>query len=350
MKRNANLLLSLYKWASRQDENYTSEAFVHLLNFLVVNEPEIAAVLLQKVTNGFLSFGENGLDISEVEILTQQSTTYGRPDIEIKTIDKLAYIEVKVESNLGHEQLDNYRQALRCSGKKDTFLILLSRYAITSEGEQPDLVIRWYEIADWLESELENMENQSITGYVIEQFLGYLQEKNMTITKVKSGISDGVRAHHTQLGSESIFAKRNRSLSNLTAYPELHSLHNLLMMMGEAVINLNIAPKPRFDSGKQQGGWTGYNINNLQYFFSIYIRNPEELVFETHEYKIDTSKYDQKLGRIEIVDGKTKWFNTFDLTSSEINFLSQPREVQIRLLEKFLKNCYEYSQLLHTDV
>ena len=50
-----NLLVNLHKWASKQDENFTTEAFVFLLNYLLDHEPEIAVNVLRKMTDGFLS-------------------------------------------------------------------------------------------------------------------------------------------------------------------------------------------------------------------------------------------------------------------------------------------------------
>ncbi len=49
-----NLLVRLHKWARRQDENFLTETFAHLLLHLLWEEPEAAVNLLQVVTAGFL--------------------------------------------------------------------------------------------------------------------------------------------------------------------------------------------------------------------------------------------------------------------------------------------------------
>jgi len=45
-----NLLAGLHKWASSQDENFTTESFVHLLRLLVELEPDAAKSILDKLS------------------------------------------------------------------------------------------------------------------------------------------------------------------------------------------------------------------------------------------------------------------------------------------------------------
>ena len=97
-----NLLINLHRWAFKQDENFTTESFVHLLNHLLKVAPQTAIPILRKLTDNFLR-----LDVSEianVQIITQAITDLGRPDIEISVRNYLGYIEVKVESEINENQ------------------------------------------------------------------------------------------------------------------------------------------------------------------------------------------------------------------------------------------------------
>jgi hypothetical protein len=52
-----NLLLRLHRWASRQDENFTTECFAHLLQYLLKNQPAIAFRILDNLTNRKVNCG-----------------------------------------------------------------------------------------------------------------------------------------------------------------------------------------------------------------------------------------------------------------------------------------------------
>ncbi|MEW6291511.1 MAG: hypothetical protein AB1545_16870 [Thermodesulfobacteriota bacterium] len=83
--REPGLFSSLFKWAYRQDENYTTESFVYLLSFLQRNEPEIAAEILNFLTESKYDFSRENAQF--LQIKTQASTQSGRPDIELRLHD-----------------------------------------------------------------------------------------------------------------------------------------------------------------------------------------------------------------------------------------------------------------------
>lgn len=76
-----NLLFRLHRWAWRQDENFLTEAFAHLLTHLVEHEPEVGVRLANKVTGNLLAF-DSKVD-ERVEVRTQVRGIDGKPDIEI---------------------------------------------------------------------------------------------------------------------------------------------------------------------------------------------------------------------------------------------------------------------------
>ncbi len=147
-----NLLLRLHKWSWRQDENFLTEAFAHLLQHLLIHEPEAAVRVLKELTNGFptLEAGE----ARSVEVRTQVFSAEGTPDLQLRTLNQVALLEVKSESDVNPEQLKRYRELLRRSGVPST-LILLTRYPVTPADprEHADFNVRWYQVAEWLERE-----------------------------------------------------------------------------------------------------------------------------------------------------------------------------------------------------
>ncbi|MGB6848664.1 MAG: hypothetical protein WBG05_10740, partial [Thermoanaerobaculia bacterium] len=72
MNADNNLLVELHRWAWRQDENFTTEAFAHLLRHLLSEQPEAGLDLLE------LLIGSQGkisaTEASSVSIRTQEST------------------------------------------------------------------------------------------------------------------------------------------------------------------------------------------------------------------------------------------------------------------------------------
>jgi hypothetical protein len=136
---SANLFLRLHKWAARQDENFLTESLAVVLEQLLVMAPEAGTRLVARLTGGFIDVpAENA---GTVQIRTQVEAGAGRPDLEIKILDQLVWVEVKAESALRAGQLEGYRVLLAEQGVAQTRLVLLTRYAedIAAWEAQPDL-------------------------------------------------------------------------------------------------------------------------------------------------------------------------------------------------------------------
>ncbi|MCK6624924.1 MAG: hypothetical protein L6R45_07080 [Anaerolineae bacterium] len=296
-----NLLLNLYRWASKQDENFLTEAFVHLVQHLLENEPPVAINILKKFTGGKLSLTVQ--DVPLVNITAQVTTSTGRPDIEIKTLDSLIYIEVKLESGLGQFQLRRYRQALANSGFKNTGLIFLSRYpVILKENEElPDITVRWYQVAEWLEVELSCKTIQHPESvYLVKQFVGFLQGRNMTMEQVSWEFIRGVQ-----------------------------SLRSLMEMLNEALTSAKVSSF-KFTMARD---WIGYLIGRpKQYFIGIRTDRPHMLIFNTvHIIEDDSDQFD--FGRITQTG---RWINELDFTSEEVHFFALSKASQLQCIERFL--------------
>jgi hypothetical protein len=147
-----NLLLALHTYASQQDENFTTEAFVHLLRHLQIHEPKIACAFCDFLTDKQIRF--EPIECSELEIRTQWSFSGGTPDILIKGPDHFVIVEVKVEAQPGVTQLDRYREQLKKQNERHTCLTLLSRYPVDpNEKVKADACVRWHGVGPTFGSE-----------------------------------------------------------------------------------------------------------------------------------------------------------------------------------------------------
>ncbi len=62
----SNLLIRFHHWARRQDENFTTEAFVHLITSLLDLDHQTAIGFLSKLTNDFLHLSQSDLPLLEI--------------------------------------------------------------------------------------------------------------------------------------------------------------------------------------------------------------------------------------------------------------------------------------------
>ncbi len=301
-----NLLLALHKYASRQDENFLTEAFAHLLRHLAHCEPRAAASILKKLAGGVVTMAPDETD--RISITTQIVISSGRPDIEIRSRDWLIYVEVKAESGLGESQLKRYQEALKNSGMDRTSLILLTRYPVLSEKETQlaDAAIRWYQVAQWLERE--KVEKPEST-YLLKQFLEFLRSRGMTMERVSWELARGVK-----------------------------SLRSLIEMVGESLAALEISS----DSNRTCAWeWIGYYLESKprRFFVGISYQHPNLLEFDTQDFKIDKAAYEELgIGRIQKDQyfGEI-WVNELDLASEEVHFFALSKTTQMQRVESFIK-------------
>jgi hypothetical protein len=301
-----NLLSALYKWAHRQDENFLTEAFVHLLQHLLDFAPASGIEIIGKITCGACFLRPEEADL--ISISTQVDTEIGRPDIEVRTQDCLVYIEAKKESGLGHKQLERYRAKLLSSGYTTTKLVLLTRYPVTydNDGERPDVELRWMQIAEWLEK---LQTNSPVTDFLIKQFLTFLYERGIRMEKVGWELPEGQR-----------------------------SLRSLLAMVGEAISSNNL----KIYQKSAGWDWIGYYLESKASFIGYYFDEPEILRFEA---TLQILPEPEKITRGELI-GK-QWINRLNLTSEEKGFFfAQSKMNQFKLIEKFLEDSWKIFQEL----
>jgi hypothetical protein len=313
-----NLFTRLHKWAARQDENFLTESLAIVLEQLLILAPEAGVRLVSRLTGGFIEVHPNRA--SAIEIRTQVEAGLGRPDLEIRTPERLVWIEVKAESQLRTGQLEGYRVLLRKCGVEPTRLVLLTRYPeVFQAGEtRPDMEIRWFEFADWLERELAVVETAAeVAGFLARQFLDFLREKNMNLVQVGKYMPEGIRA-----------------------------LTNMLTMLFEAAIACKV-------SVKRSAGWDyiGVSLDGKKYWIGLGYDDPEKLWFRT-SCRIDPEGA-ARLGEGELteenwVPGRYRWSRDAELASESIHFFERSKVSQMQWLESFLRECLEMARSIET--
>lgn len=173
-------------------ENQLTESLVYLLRFLLRRHPAEGLTLANRLCR---LPEDDGWDSASLAIRTQESTPRGIVDIAFEDARTLAYIEVKHNSPLGVGQLEAYARVLARSGKQRSLLVLLSRSrawcAQTMLSPADYRVVCWYEVHDWL-SALDI--SDSVTRFLIDGFLEFLERKGMSIDKVTWEYIQGVPA------------------------------------------------------------------------------------------------------------------------------------------------------------
>ena len=253
-----NLFSSLAHYASRHEENFLTEASVYLLNLILVRENKIGLnVLFNMCGKETTSWFVNAPVIS---ITTQKSVEEDRPDIVIQVgPDKVVFIEVKHDSSLGQDQLEKYYAHLENSSSQEKQLVLLtrSRHSVqeTTLDQEQFHHVCWYEISGWLsEAEFQDETSQ----FLVQQFLDFLKEKEMSMKKVTWEYIQGVPA-----------------------------MINLVNMIGTALSEV----APESNTKKTVGAsWAGFYIEGI--FIGFRYANPLLIVFENDTGNNPTFKRD----------------------------------------------------------
>jgi hypothetical protein len=313
-----NLFLRLHKWASRQDENFLTESLAVVLEHLLVLAPAVGTRLIARLTGGFIDVPPE--DASAIELQPQVEAGQGRPDLEIRSPHRLVWVEVKAESELRAGQLEGYRVLLGESGVAETRLVLLSRYAEDFQpgDARPDVVVRWFEFADWLESEIPASEAAGeVGGFLARQLLDFLGARSMTLAQVGKYMPEGLRA-----------------------------LSNLMNMLVEAAAACKVTVK-------KAASWDhiGLNLSGLKYWVGVDFWEPEKLWFGTR-CRIDPEAARQlgvgELGEENWVPGRYRWWRGVELDSEAVHFFSRSKVSQMQWLEGFLRECLAQARSIET--
>ncbi len=305
-----NLLVSLRKWVRRQDENFLTEAFAHLLRHLGSHEPNVAVAILKSLSNISLT----AKDMEGMAVVTQATTENGRPDITISTPGRFfALLEVKVEAGLGETQLTRYQKDLQASpvpGEAKA-LILLTQYSPDLPDKEKAQVIcrRWHEVAEWLQSHKDRVRDK-VSCYLIDQFIGFLKARNISMDPVTKELLGGVRP---------LFA--------------------LMTMLKEALQRAQV--RKRLKSYRvfvDVEGFVGFSVDGQEYYFGIDTDVPDAISFATGKPAIrEDAAEEARCGHVS----DDQWINELDLNADNGSFFALSEGEQMQRIEVFLGRCLD---------
>lgn len=303
-----NLFQNLHKLNSGWDEDFLTESFAYLLQYLFKNEPAVGKVLLHQILENRLALDD--IDVGGVQVRTQVNTNLGTPDLWLDSKDHIVCIEVKVDSDFGDDQLIRYRKILDESGRKSTTLATLTRYPLDVGvgGCQPDVEIRWHKVADILE---QSRPRSGVGKYLVGEFVDFLKHRGIAMESIGWELVPGVR-----------------------------SLENLINMLTEA------APDPRYNvvSHQQYRGWRTFadgSVSQTRVAFGIYLSDPGHVVVETESLNLPND-HNIEFGKIK--DGN--WHGVLDLTSADVHFFALSKTNQLSCLEEFLRENISFAEKL----
>lgn len=310
-----NIFSALAKYNSARDENYLTEAFVFLVNSLLLKERTIGLEILTQlcVKNNEFSFDED----EAISISTQETTEQGTPDIRVFSPDKLIYIEVKHDSPLGSKQIEQYKKALESSPATIKHVNLLTRFAVDfgEEGERPYKHVRWYEVYNWL-AKARTRVKDPVCVYLIDSFNSFLEVKQMSLQKVGWEYINGVPAL-INLVNMIEAAIQGARIPFYTAYPRAVALDS-----------------------------RGFYLANGEFWCGIHYNNPLVITFEI----IDKKKFNAELldtPTYEVREGKARmWFH---LPLEKIHFFSLDKDEQLEEITKFIKTAYAEAQKMRIE-
>ena len=203
--------------------------------------------------------------------------------------------------------------------------------------------MRWYQVGQWIEDLLDQGLRDSVCEHYLSEFLEFLRSRGLAIQAVTGPLSVALAAYHQKSGAPLLEGRRIKSIEKLASLEELAPLVSLLRLMDLALNALPADRQVKFDSGKHHGGWVGYNINSMEYFFTFYLTEPEALFFETFGRVFVEEAWDRKAGETYVSIRKRRWRTRLDL-ASEPAFSGASERDQVAVLERFVRDGYEQAQ------
>jgi len=302
-----NIFSALAKYASANEENYLTEAFVFLINSLLEKEPAVALEILTKLC---VENNEFPFDTDEtISVSTQETTEQGTPDIKVSSPSKLIYVEVKDYSPVEPKQLKRYKKDLESRSIAIKRLVLLTRFPVDFSEHQgiPDKLPRWFEVYNWLASAKDKAQDP-ISIYLIKSFMSFLEVKRMSIEKVGWEYINGVPA-----------------------------LNNLINMIEAAIKASSLTISKRYGSGYDRG----FSIENGKFWCGVVYDDHRTVIFgitRKQAFNMDLLK-----NRTYDVD-ENNYGIWFRLGLENIHFFSLDKDKQLEEITKFVQECHAQAQ------
>lgn len=335
-----NIFLALSRWAHYQEENFTTESFFFLLKAILDKNPEEGRELLSFISGPDIP---KDIDLSNPKFDLQALTEgEGIPDARITTKDCLLLIEVKVSALFSDSQRKAYEREIERSTKRYKKLVLLTRDPVRELSDPGRIrLMRWYQLADYLETEIAPKMNDPTLERFMSDFLQYLEYKGLAITKVCSPLSEAIKSLRFPSREEDLLPSRIRSFARIEKKPELKSLVALLKMMAAALSQVRPEHKPLLDSGTQDEGWLGYNFNKMEYFFVVELKAKDTIYLQAYGRKMNESGRADLRERYGDNDETTRWYYRIKLDEGFFDFA---KTKQMEFIEGELRNGFEMAE------
>lgn len=351
---DTGLFVRLYRLAHRQQENFTTEAFVHTLREIAVTEPALAVRLLDWLTDSTMfSSRSNG---SPLVIRSQAYTEeHGIPDIRIEADDLDVIIEVKLDAGLTYGQANAYARQLEERGADRTALVALVGSPPLNELPPRTTVRTWGELGQWLLREEENSKNP-VASYLADEFIALLNHLHLMPLAVRTRLSESLAKHRD-------WANANPDKDSITRTPRIGSfsrfdemehaepMKNLLLQMDHVLRHHPEVGSYRLDSGPiGPEPWIGFNIEALRYFFFVDLDHPEKVILDRYKDPVDPASFDLALGHLVQPNsaGLTGWRAILDLADPNVGYFEASEADQVRLLEEFFRQGFAYARQLRS--
>lgn len=341
-----NLLVRLHRWANRQSENFTTEAFIHVLEHLVDAEPEAARGLLDWLTGDQVKVTSD--DLRNLDVRTQpHADEHGIPDVRIFGPDLDIVIEVKLDAGLSANQAMAYHRAQEMEGRERRALVGLTGARLDGLDDLPIVLRTWAELGDELAAM--NVDEQSVTGHEVDQLLGLLRYQGLLrAPRVDSPLADALEAHRRRLASNPELASplntRIRSLDRFAEWPELDPLRAHLQQLIEVLRDAGCTEVRVESGGSGRTPWVGLSINLLEHFLHLDLDNPRALTFTHHRKSLPPGSAKPALGRYRPYRGKLLWCHDLDL--GKAGYFDVEASEQVAMLGGFVRACIEHSASL----
>ena len=345
-----NLLTRLYRLAHRQQENFVTESFTHFLHHLCHEHPDVGAGVIEWLAgDGFLE-GEAGSE--PLRIRTQVVTDgFGVPDIRIESERVDMIVEVKLDGGITYGQLDAYRRALEAEGRERRALVALLGFRPGTELPEVARVRTWGELALFLTDQVQQTGSEA-TSLLVQQFVQLLNHLGLTPLEVRSKVSAGLREHREWADANpdlpALTRTRVRSTSLLQGMVGCEPLLELLLQIQHILTHADGVRVYRLDSGPTaRKPWIGFNINDMEFFFFLWLDSPEVVTVQRYRTEIDPEAFDGTLGELDLdFPGVVRWADRLDLLDPAVDFFSRTRTEQVEVLREFFEKAFHFGRLL----
>jgi hypothetical protein len=350
-RSSPNLLVLLYRLAHRQQENFVTEAFSHLLQHLLEYHPRVALSVLRWLTTPEAVAAS---DISAALTVRTQVVMqeFGIPDLRVEGPDLDMVIEVKLDSGISYEQAFAYRRELEARGRARRTLVALVGYPPAHELPPETHVRTWGELVLLLIAEAERTPG-NVLDHLVEQFAGLLNYLHLTPLQVRSPISQGLLSHRAWADknpdAQAVTRTRIKRIARLRDMPGCESLTQLLLQLDYVLRHSELVPGSyKFDSAPHMARpWIGFNLNDGDYFLFVSLNSPERITLQRYRGGVDPASFDGALGELDIrADRIIRWRVSLDLCQLDPDFFTQPPTTQVKILSDFVENGLVYGQTL----